>query len=143
MARILLPVLGTEGIGESLYPIPGTLLLLCMIVASLSMISMVVLACGQHSDHKRKKKRAETPVASSGNDVGHGAAGNHGVGNDGAAGGAVAFVATTGFVSGGGGGGYNGADGYGGGHGSHGGGGGHGGYGGGGGHGGHGGGHGG
>ncbi|KAF9590278.1 hypothetical protein IFM89_032286 [Coptis chinensis] len=53
MARIL-HVISIGGGGNSLSQVSGTLLLLCMIVASISIISMVILACGREAHYPDK-----------------------------------------------------------------------------------------
>ncbi|KAF9588699.1 hypothetical protein IFM89_014575 [Coptis chinensis] len=84
MARIL-HVVGTEGKGEgSLFQFPGALILLCMIATSISIISMVLLACGEDPDKcRRRRGNKHSPSVF----VGGAACGGGGGGGDGGGGG--------------------------------------------------------
>ncbi|CAA6674145.1 unnamed protein product [Spirodela intermedia] len=57
MVRALLDAYGSaaHGGGGSTYKVPGTLLLFCMVVASLSIIPTILFACG-HSERKKREK---------------------------------------------------------------------------------------
>ncbi|KAF9611017.1 hypothetical protein IFM89_026323 [Coptis chinensis] len=62
MARAF-DVIGSGGSEGSLFHISGTVLMLCMVVASISIISMVILACSEDPDENPgRKRRKHTPV---------------------------------------------------------------------------------
>ncbi|KAF5194109.1 hypothetical protein FRX31_016307 [Thalictrum thalictroides] len=83
MARTLAVDLVGSGGSESLFHFSGALLVLCMVFASISVISMVVFACGEDSEKKsRRHHNKHTPrvVVSGG---GCGSAGGGGGGGGG------------------------------------------------------------